>query len=77
MKPGDLVVLKEGFISLYLYDDTCVQHDGTSVFPEDIMIYLGEDIVRFKRWARVFNSSTQKIGYVGLGLIKALGHEAR
>ena len=70
LKPGSLLkvnhhVVPELRFHHELPDD--IHWDGKSmVHPNDILIYLGTEIIRFVQFARVFSSSHGKTGYADL-----------
>jgi len=68
IKPETLVKLQGQFISTSFHDESedDIQWNGDKVLPEDLLVYLGDDVVRNMRWARVFSSSHNRIGYVKL-----------
>ena len=68
LRPGSLLKLQAQFISTSFQEDgeNDLFWEGDKIYPRDLMIYLGEDVVRFQRWARVFSSSHNRIGYVKL-----------
>jgi hypothetical protein len=53
------------------WDD--IQWDGKSkLYPNDILIYLGSEMVRFVLFAHVFSSSQGKTGYAALSYLSDL-----
>ena len=71
MKPGSLVKLQAAFISTSFQgsneDETDIIWDGTSkVVPDDVMVYLGEEINRVRVMARVFHPRFNRVGYVNV-----------
>lgn len=68
IKPGTLVKLQGQFLSTSFHEDRVddIPWDGHKVVPNDVLVYLGEDIVRNMRWVRVFSSTHNRVGYVKL-----------
>lgn len=75
LKPGSLLkvnhhVVPELRFYRELKDDIQwddIQWDGKSkLYPNDILIYLGSEMVRFVLFAHVFSSSQGKTGYSAL-----------
>ena len=70
LKPGSLLVVNHHAIPELRFhhelpDD--IRWDGKSmVHPNDILIYLGVEIIRFVQFAHVFSSSHGKTGYADL-----------
>lgn len=69
MNPGSLVKLQVVFISTSFQgsneDETDIIWDGTSkVIPDDVMVYLGEEINRVRVMARIFHPRFNRVGYV-------------
>jgi len=54
IKPGTLVKLQGQFISTSFHDESedDIQWNGDKVLPEDLLVYLGDDVVRNMRWLR-------------------------
>ena len=79
MKLGDLVSVNHHAVpELRFYCDTQDAHndiiwDGKSkIYPNDILIYLGSEMVRFIEFAHVFSSSHGKTGYSALQYLSDL-----
>lgn len=76
LKPGSLLkvnhhVVPELRFHHELPDD--IQRDGKSkIYPNDILIYLGSEMVRFTEFAHVFSSSQGKTGYSALQYLSDL-----
>ena len=76
LKPGSLLkvnhhVVPELRFYRELKDD--IQWDGKSkLYPNDILIYLGSEMVRFIEFAHVFSSSHGKTGYSALQYLSDL-----
>lgn len=76
LKPGSLLkvnhhVVPELRFNHELEDD--IHWDGKSmVHPNDILIYLGSEMVRFVLFAHVFSSSQGKTGYAALQYLSDL-----
>ena len=76
LKPGSLLkvnhhVVPELRFNHELPDD--IHWDGKSmVYPNDILIYLGSEIIRFVHFARVFSSSHGRTGYAALQYLSDL-----
>ena len=71
MKPGSLVKLQLPLLSTSFQgsneDETDIVWDGNSrVIPDDVMVYLGEEINRVRVMARVFHPRFNRVGYVNL-----------
>ena len=71
MKPGSLVKLQLPLLSTSFQgsneDETDIIWDGTSkVVPDDVMVYLGEEINRVRVMARVFHPRFNRVGYVNV-----------
>ena len=71
MKPGSLVKLQLPLLSTSFQcsneDETDIVWDGNSkVIPDDVMVYLGEEINRFRVMARVFHPRFNRVGYVNV-----------
>ena len=69
MKPGSLVKLQLPLLSTSFQDsnedETDIVWDGNSrVIPDDVMVYLGEEINRVRVMARVFHPRFNRVGYV-------------
>lgn len=63
MRAGDLVMLQSRYASTYLYTDDTLQNDGTTITSEELLVFLGESIVRFHNHSRVLLPSG-RVGYV-------------
>ena len=81
LKPGSLLkvnhhVVPELRFYRELKDDIQwddIQWDGKSkLYPNDILIYLGSEMVRFIEFAHVFSSSQGKTGYSALQYLSDL-----
>ena len=81
LKPGSLLKVNHHVVpELRFYhklkddiqwDD--IQWDGKSkLYPNDILIYLGSEMVRFVLFAHVFSSSQGKTGYAALTYLSDL-----
>lgn len=76
LKPGSLLKVNPLAVpELRFYhelpDD--IQWDGKSkIYPNDILIYLGSEMVRFIEFAHVFSSSQGKTGYSALQYLSDL-----
>ena len=71
MNLGSLVKLQLPLLSTSFQgsneDETDIIWDGTSkVVPDDVMVYLGEEINRVRVMARVFHPRFNRVGYVNL-----------
>ena len=71
MKPGSLVKLQLPLLSTSFQgsneDETDIIWYGTSkVVPDDVMVYLGEEINRVRVMARVFHPRFNRVGYVNV-----------
>ena len=70
IKPGTLVKLQNGVPFGYTHfcdeSEDDIPWNGDKVLPEDLLVYLGDDVIRNTRWARVFSSSHNRVGYVKL-----------
>ena len=71
MKPGSLVKLQLPLLSTSFQgsneDETDIVWDGNSrVIPDDVMVYLGEEINRVRVMARVFHPRFNRVGYVNV-----------
>ena len=79
LKPGSLLKVNHHAVpELRFYGDTQDAHndivwDGKSkIYPNDILIYLGSEMVLFVLLARVFSSSHGKTGYAALTYLSDL-----
>jgi hypothetical protein len=79
LKPGSLLSVNHHVVpELRFYGDTQDAHndivwDGKSkIYPNDILIYLGSEMVRFIEFAHVFSSSQGKTGYSALQYLSDL-----
>ena len=79
LKPGSLLKVNHHAVpELRFYCDTQDAHndiiwDGKSkIYPNDILIYLGSEIIRFNEFAHVFSSSHGKTGYSALHYLSDL-----
>lgn len=74
MKPGDLVRIHSSLLSASFFQDfegIDICWDGSSVIKRDqIMVVLGEEIVRFTCYAQVHCSGTGKVGYVKMNYLE-------
>ena len=79
IKPGSLLKVNHHVVpELRFYGDAQDAHndiiwDGKSkIYPNDILIYLGSEMVRFIEFAHVFSSSHGKTGYSALQYLSDL-----
>ena len=63
MRAGDLVMLQSRYASTCFYTDDTLQNDGTTITSEELLVFLGESIVRFHNHSRVLLPSG-RVGYV-------------
>ena len=76
LKPGSLLKVNHHVVpELRFYHEipNDIQWDGKSkVYGNDILIYLGTELVRFTEFAHVFSSSQGKTGYAALTYLSDL-----
>lgn len=67
---GDLIQLRPEIISAFHFENeggTDILWDGVSqIRSGEVMLYLGEEIHRFLRMAKVYHPRSGKVGYVNL-----------
>ena len=76
LKPGSLLKVNHHVVpELRFYHElpNDIQWDGKSkLYPNDILILLGVEIIRFVQFAHVFSSSQGKTGYSALQYLSDL-----
>lgn len=79
LKPGSLLAVNHHAVpELRFFCDTKDAHndiiwDGKSkIYPNDILIYLGSEMIRFIEFAHVFSSFHGKTGYSALQYLSDL-----